>query len=347
MNQGTFCILPFRHLYADPNGELRACCIAKPFTDNKSNIKNFSIEKAFNSEEFKNLRKDLLAGKKNSLCNACWSREESGGESQRTYSNIQFGADHTMKEDGFVDPNFLSIDVRFSNLCNFKCVMCGHWLSSAHWDKEKEKQGIPKVIYIKDNIVEELIPYIDNLEEVYFGGGEPLIMPEHLTLLTYLANHNTDVRIKYTTNLSTFKPDIYELIGLWTKFKHVHVQVSIDGLFEKGESIRVGFNTDKFIKNINILKDKDVYYTLAYTTGNYNILDIYEFISKVLELGIVDSEDKIELFNYVTSPFKYSIKNMSKEDTVEAIEYLEAGISGISSDFLKSQILNMVNFLEQ
>ena len=347
MNQNTFCILPFRHLYSDPDGSLRACCISKPFKGLSSNIKNFSIDQAFNSQEFIDLRKDLISGNKNSLCTACWSREETGGKSQRMYSNEIYGYDHTMKEDGTVDPNFLSIHVRFSNLCNFKCVMCGHWLSSSHWDKEKQKQGIPKVIYIKDNIVEELIPYLTDLEEVYFGGGEPLIMPEHLSLLQYLAEYNTDIRIKYTTNLSTFKPDIYTLIELWAKFKHVHVQVSIDGLFEKGEKIRVGLKTDKFIENIKILKDNKVNYSLSYTTGNYNVLDIYEFISNVKELEIVESEDQIELFNYVTSPSEYSIKNMTKEETEQAIEYLKTGIIDIKADFLKSQIIDMIKFIEE
>ena len=48
----TFCILPFIHLYSEPNGELKPCCIADGF-DEKINLKNTSIEDAFNSTQMK------------------------------------------------------------------------------------------------------------------------------------------------------------------------------------------------------------------------------------------------------------------------------------------------------
>lgn len=347
MDKDTFCILPFKHLYADPDGKIRACCIAKPFEGEGNSIRYYDISNAFNSNDFKLLRKDLTSGVKNSICEVCWKREEVGAKSQRIYSNKRFGIDFEMEEDGTTIPKFSSIDIRFSNLCNFKCIMCGPWLSSAHWGDTQKKQGIPKVIKIKDTIVDELIPYLDELEYVFFGGGEPLIMPEHYQLLGYLAKNKPDITIKYTTNLSIIKEDTLTLIKTWKKFRKVQVQVSIDGLFDKGEKIRVGLDTKKFLDNIKILQDNNIYYTLSYTTGNHNVLDIYEFIKDVFDNNIVDNEKLIELHNYVTSPEKFSLNNMTEKQKLQAVEYLSKGLSNIKTDYLRFQIINLIKFLSK
>lgn len=345
MNKSTFCILPFKHLYADPDGKIKPCCISKSINDNDTNLKNNSIVSAYNVDSLKQLRVDLINGVRNEICSTCWEREETGSDSLRIHSNLRYGYDYQMDEDGYVNPDFTDIDIRFSNLCNFKCIMCGPWLSSAHWGENEKKKGIPKVLTIKDNIIEELVPYIKNLKHIYFGGGEPLIMPEHYKMLKYLHDTNRDITIKYTTNLSVIKHDVYDLIQMWKDFKGVQLQISVDGLYEKGEKIRVGFDTKKFLENIQILKENNIFYTLSYTTGSHNIFDIYEFIDNVFELGVVDVENKIELHNYVTSPEKYSLNNMSNEDKIQASNYLLSRVDELKTNFLKKQIHNIVKFL--
>jgi MoaA/NifB/PqqE/SkfB family radical SAM enzyme len=345
MNKSTFCILPFRHLYADPDGEIRPCCVSNPIESNNITLKNTEIKDVYNIESFKKLRLDLVNGVKNTACNVCWDREKSGVDSMRIFSNKKYGYDYRMESDGHVEPDFIDIDVRFSNLCNFKCIMCGHWLSSAHWGDEERKKGIPKVLKIKDNIVEELIPYVKNLKHIYFGGGEPLIMEEHFEMLKFLHKSNKNITIKYTTNLSVIKHDILDLIKLWKDFKNVHLQISVDGLFEKGEKIRVGFDTQKFLDNIQILQDNNIFYTLSYTTGSHNIFDIYEFIENVINLKIVDSENKIELHNYVTSPDKFSLTKMMDDDKLNATQYLLSKVDNLETSFLRNQIYNLVKFL--
>lgn len=170
-------------------------------------------------------------------------------------------------------------------------------------------------------------------------------MPEHYKMLKYLYDNNRNITIKYTTNLSVIKHDVYDLINMWKKFKGVHVQVSIDGLFEKGEKIRVGLDTKKFLKNLQILKNNDVYYTFSFTTGNHNVLDVYEFIENVKKLDI-GTEDMIELHNYVTSPFKYSLNNMTNDKRNDAIEYLLENIDSIKTNGLRKQIYNLIKFID-
>ena len=70
----TFCPLPFKHLYTHTNGTLKACCISSNFKTPTS-LKTQSIEEAYNTEEFKQLRLDLTNGIKNEICKACWERK--------------------------------------------------------------------------------------------------------------------------------------------------------------------------------------------------------------------------------------------------------------------------------
>ena len=80
------------------------------------------------------------------------------------------------------------LDFRFGNKCNFKCRMCGHDLSTAWYSETKkeypgDKFPKPKTIYT--DIYDQLIPYFDSVEEIYFAGGEPLLYPEHYKILDH------------------------------------------------------------------------------------------------------------------------------------------------------------------
>ena len=78
----TFCILPFIHLYAEPKGEMKPCCIAGGF-DEPLNLKKLSIDDAFNSPQMKELRKDMLDGNRNKVCDVCYKKEDLSGHSPR------------------------------------------------------------------------------------------------------------------------------------------------------------------------------------------------------------------------------------------------------------------------
>ena len=88
-----------------------------------------------------------------------------------------------------------------------------------------------------------------------------------------------------------------------------------------------------------------MYYTFSFTTGNHNVLDVYEFIEHVKKLDI-GTEDMLELHNYVTSPFKFSLHNMTKDKKNHAIEYLLENIDSVKSNSLRKQIYNLIKFID-
>ena len=106
-------------------------------------------------------------------------------------------------------------DIRFSNLCNLSCRSCGHIFSSS-WYKDQVALAGPE--WAKNNSVlnyagrfetdmmEQLMEHLDYVEQIYFAGGEPLMMDEHYVILDELERRGRfDVRLIYNTELLTRK----------------------------------------------------------------------------------------------------------------------------------------------
>ena len=220
-----------------------------------------------------------------------------------------------------------------------------HDYSSQHWNDELKKRGIPKVLKIKDNIVSELKPYISNIERIYFAGGEPLITNEHYEMLNFLYDNKNDIDIEYTTNLSIIKSDFENLIEKWKNFNSVHIQVSLDGLYDKGESIRVGMKTQNVFDNILLLQKNNIEYTISFSVANYNVMDIFEFSKELMDKKIVITEDQLEFNNYVLTPNTYSLQNISNKNKV--IEYLNNGKVMFKTKRLQNQINDIKSILHK
>ena len=147
-------------------------------------------------------------------------------------------------------------DIRFSNLCNFSCRSCGIPFSSNWYEDHTKIHGKPKqpkVVYAgktKTDAMEQLMEHIPYLEQVYFAGGEPLIMEEHYIILEELIKRNmTDVRIIYNTNLSRTAFKKTDAIDMWKHFKNVSVGASLDAMGPRAELMRKGTDWDLTERN--------------------------------------------------------------------------------------------------
>jgi len=378
----SFCILPFIHLYAQPDGEVKPCCIAGGF-DEPESLREKTIEEIFNSKQFKELRRDMLNGTRNKICDVCYSKEDRGEISPRHNFNSntlwempQIGADFSAPLE------FQHIDIRFSNLCNYKCRMCNHNFSS-NWyeDAKKIHDGgnyiyksaeNTKVLKASDTIVEDLIPYLGNVKSFYFAGGEPLIMPEHFKVLNWLYNNlpveefmnggdpvveARDLSIHYNTNLSVIKYDEQSLIDLWRGFRRVYLSISLDGVNEVGEYQRTGFKTERFEENMNIIKqfakpasvwnqDMGIIYGFQYTTTSLNIHHIFDFIDYMVSKGHVKSSEEID-FYYAWGPDWVSVQNMSIKQKEEIHSLFERRLPHIESEKTKQELESLLGFMDK
>lgn len=366
----SFCILPFVHLYSEPRGEMKPCCIAGGF-DEQLNLKELTIENAFNSSQMKELRKDMLEGKRNKVCDVCYKKEDLNGTSPRKdFNNNTLWKLPNVNEDYSVETQFQHIDIRFSNLCNFKCRMCNHDFSS-NWFDDFEKiipgytHGRKKVMKVSDTIVEDLIPHLKNIKSFYFAGGEPLIMPEHYKVLKYLYDtmpvmeqHWGDKRhlsIHYNTNLSVITYDEQSLVELWEGFDRVFLSISCDGIGEVGEYQRVGFQHDRFVENLKTIQKyftpqspyaggMGMQYNFQYTTTIWNVYHIFDFIKFMTDNKFITSTEHID-FYYAWSPNSAALNNISKSEKERVIEFLKNGIETLTSEKTIGELNNLINFI--
>jgi organic radical activating enzyme len=194
-------------------------------------------------------------------------------------------------------------DIRFSNLCNLSCRSCGHIFSSSwHQDQAKLAGGDwadrnPVLNYAgrtETDIWEQLIPHLDYVEQIYFAGGEPLMMKEHYNILDELERCGRfDVRLIYNTNFTHTKLKDRTVFDYWKKFKSVAVGASLDAMGPRAEYIRKGTDWDQVERNreqmLEICPNVDFY--ISPTLSIMNALHLPEFHRSWVNKGFIKPQD--------------------------------------------------------
>lgn len=315
----TFCMYPWLHLNVTPYGATYPCC-SSDYTAPVGNVNQDSLASIFNNDKMKELRLNMLAGKKSDICTYCYKHEESSPYSFRTYGIEQFGKDYdnlipTTQVDGTV-PDFKMkyFDVRFSNVCNMKCRTCGSEFSSL-WTKEAKKHddlpATQKIIIKADetgSLMDEIKSQVPNMELVYFAGGEPLIMEEHYELLEEMlrTDANKNITLRYNTNMSGLKYKKYDLLDIWSKFKKVEISASIDHYGEKAEYIRHGTKWGDVEANLKSIRNLD-YIDFQFNTvlSVFNYVTFQDFYNYLIDKDLLRPKDMVSIYRAIT-PSYYS-----------------------------------------
>ena len=304
LDSDTFCMLPWMHLHAIPDGRAYPCCFGfDPYPVGNANEK--SMKEIFNDERMKKLRLNMLNNKKSKECGKCYDQEKSGFFSLRLSSNKHFGhlidlVDST-KADGTADFIMKYWDIRFSNLCNMACRSCGTWFSSNWYEDHKKIHGSdpghPKIMRVgrsANDIWEQLLEQFDHVEQFYFAGGEPIIMEEHLRILKELDKRKMyHVRLIYNTNFSKSKFKGTDIFELWNKFDSVSIGASLDAEGARAELIRKGTKWNDIVANrkrmMEVCPKVDFY--ISSTVGMVNALHVPDFHRNWVEEGLIKPQD--------------------------------------------------------
>lgn len=322
-----FCILPWMHARINQGGEVYPCCRMENFYSYGS-LKNKTFSEIWNGSAIKKMRVELMNDRAFSVCNDCYKIDAQGGSSLRQRANRDF-AQHLPKvkatsADGEIKSDDLEfLDIRFSNLCNFKCRSCNHenstaWYSDARSFGVKTPQEIVKP-HADSSVMWKLIEkQLPNLKRIYLAGGEPLLQEEQYKLLELLiAKNRTDIHLEYNTNLSLLKLKNWNATELWKKFDRITLAASLDGVKEQGELIRKGMDWNNTVKNFKtILKESpNVDFAIAPTISVLNAFHITDAIKEFVELEMLKSADALR-FNILLQPSYLSINILnSKERT--------------------------------
>ena len=300
----SFCMLPWIHLHAYPDGRAYPCCFAfDPYP--VGDLNKQSLKEVWNGEKMKELRLRMLNGKKSRECMKCYDQEKSGFFSLRLSSNKHFGhniglADAT-KPDGSVDFVMKYWDIRFSNLCNMACRSCGTWFSSNWYEDHKKLTGAPpnhaKIMRVgrsTNDLWEQMLESFEHTEQFYFAGGEPIIMEEHYRILKELDKRKMyHVRLIYNTNFSRLKFKDMDVLELWNKFDSVSVGASLDAEGPRAELMRKGTVWKDIVANrkrmMEVCPNVDFY--ISPTVGLINALHIPDFHKSWVEKGFIKPMD--------------------------------------------------------
>jgi hypothetical protein len=233
-----------------------------------------TLKEHWNSERMRSVRRRMLAGETLPECDVCNSKLLNT-DVYRSYFNQLF--EHKRESivantasDGTYEPLPVSWDYRFSNLCNFKCRMCGDMLSSS-WETEQRQHAMinwtdPKNGWMLPAVREQISEFQDTqieqefaqaveehrVEEVYWVGGEPLMYEQHWQYMRRIIElgDGKNVYARYNTNLSRVRHRGLDLFDdILGGLRDWQICASLDGTGATGEYIRTGLNYAEWLAN--------------------------------------------------------------------------------------------------
>ena len=305
----TFCILPWIHLATFTNGNISTCCIAQQIKG--LNLNHLSMREAWNSDQLKAIRIGMLNGQRIPQCRQCYQQEKSGLPSHRNDENniwsqrlseeeIAQIISHTSSE-GSLSTMPITIDLRPGNICNLKCITCSPaestaWYNDAQFlaqhlssDAKNDWQFKCQVAtnlyhwYKSPAFVSELFEQIPSLRHVIFGGGEPLLLPEHDAFLEHAikTKHSEHIELRYHTNGTVIKQAHIER---WKHFKHVQIMVSVDGYQVQNDYLRYPSKWDHILDILNLLDNapSNIEPQILVTISLLNLYSMPEFCDWLL-----------------------------------------------------------------
>lgn len=293
INTDKRCILAYTSMYIEPDGKIRPCCVADDFKEELNFNDYDSITEIINAPQFKELRKSMEDGDPLSMCDICYK----GNNQLMPHWNNMW--EHKLKDPLLSDKNqnvqsLDYLDARFSNLCNFKCRMCGPGLSTTWYEDEIALGGDKSKNYIKDLEEKQMIHSdpvskfsakdLQGIEHLNVGGGEPFITADFWKLIdSFTDEQKSKISMYVNTNGSIIKYKGQNIMDKLNKFKEVIIGVSCDGYGKIVEYQRTGFKQKRFDKNFSYMvdycKDKRHLITnIEYTITNMNVYHIQDFI---------------------------------------------------------------------
>ena len=336
----TFCVLPWIHMATRPNGDARVCCVAnasgaiigdhsiglvKKEDGSPSNFGKDTPLVSFNNEYMRNIRKTMLEGKIPSSCTKCFEEEANGVVSKRIWEMYEWNkdgldfkqliADTTV--DGIVPPVIRYFDLRLGHTCNLKCIMCSphdssRWveeydkiisltksetvISQLRWSKEE----FNNYWYKKPEFWDDVFEQIPNITQLYFAGGEPLMIKEHRRFLDEIIKRGyaKQISLRYNSNGIFVNKDI---IDVWSQFKQVRYAFSIDAYAEKNHYIRYPTKWQDIEKSLWLMDNSpdNIHCAIACAVQIFNIKHIIDFAKWKLSQGF-RKINKFKLDEYET-----------------------------------------------
>jgi Radical SAM superfamily/Iron-sulfur cluster-binding domain len=401
-NLESFCPEPWSQLEIDAQGDYKICCLANYDKDfgmaldddgNVMNVMTHSFEEAMNSKTHRDHRLQLSRNEKPRRCRTCYDSEEATkgntykqGQSKRQFVLSFFkdnpsyvdvnAASIVTSETGHIEPKISNLDIRFGNLCNYKCVMCSpqhsnlwyeDWLEISNTGPElhnrtpgaykkgeyktypivRDEQGRLKMQGLDPwwetdtwwNRFEKVAP---NLQHIYFTGGEPLLVPQMQECLDRLISNGyaKNIVLRYDTNLSVINKKVIEK---WKHFKHIRLSVSLDDVGDRYNLIRNPGDFNRFESNVQFLLQNGI--PITYFSSCVGIFSIYS-MTRCIDFALKYKTSSF--FRFLEHPTWLDMRWLPRDAKLEIISNLENRNDGpIHKSWYKSQISLLKKYLNE
>ena len=322
MNSDKSCNLKGQQkLFYLQNSQASSCCRShKVKLDSDKNIDHYI-------DLWQQEKNQLKQGIEIISCENCWIDERRGIKSFR------------QKEKKGPD-----IELYFDNLCNHMCSYCSAKLSSV-WEESinthgvfdnisktaKANQIVPQYRSASvDHWLVQIQNYIaqqdDNSVTIKICGGEPLMQVRNIQKFLELDSKKIK-RLMFNTNLNP--PNNRFLIWILENFpkEKLHFDVSIDATTAYNAIPRAGFDQDRFVTNLALLKQHQVEFAFLSVISVLSIFDIGNFYSWTTSNQYQTTFDKINNPDcldplHLSTEFKQKILNSSSHLPESVVEIL-------------------------
>ena len=339
-------------------------------------IQEHSFIQVWNSEFYKKLRLDMVAGNQHPSCNHCWRQESKGLYSHRLKENKDVVVEREIKymnADGTMSIGPNRLEIRTGNFCNLKCIIC-HPANSTEIVKEVKLWRqmlveIPRHVNMSNEMLNKIdrsfdgeriakgvTEIIDDVEEIQFYGGEPLATHEVVLFLNHLIELGkaSKLKIKMISNLTISNQKIFDRLD---QFKEVEIIASWDHIdADKSHFIRYPQDYAQYIKNFEYVLNHPKYQVkISPTISVFNIHDVvsifdhFEKINQQTDKYVHITANILEIPNYFSLPYLKKDQKIIIDNTIA--QYLEKNKSykifqdGNSSCY--QFLMSLKNFINQ
>ena len=376
MKHPSYCSFPFESiapkswLDGKPH-RITPCCNMKTDVEDPMGVQPLvdqgaGLHDIFMSEQFTELRKDLLSGIRNPACDYCWRMEKRTGASPRITA-----IEHLTASKVQATPKLKKLDTMIDESCNLRCRMCQSQNSSAIYKElkdeelynEEERKFIVETSHWGDfsdytqpwfddpGFLSTVETWLPNVNRLYFTGGEPTIIQRVYWILEKCVELgiNQNIDLVFNSNMTNIQPRFLDLIA---KFKDVLMCLSVDGYGTTNEYIRSGSTWSIVDKHIRDYAKSDVVGNILFSpvVQIYNILDITKLLDYAEEITN-ESGRRIDIsFLLNNYPKCLDIRNLPKGIRVEAQltlhEWLQNSTYFDDDERNRQSVLGLINALD-
>jgi len=381
----SICAVPFVSIMVNTDTTIRYCCMVhgvhnklKKPDSTFYTCKDDFIHDAWNSENMKTIRINMIEGNKIQGCDVCYQQEATGRSSNRQHANREWAwrlgddainrlLEEAIDNNGHLDSSPVYLDLRLGNLCNLKCRMCNPWNSSQivkeHTDLvanspeygevwQKTFGKFPVTVmneqqwFDHDILWDQVISLIPTLKKVYMTGGEPTLIKNNFKFMQACIDQgHTDIVLFFNTNCTNINKKFLDLIS---QFKQVNINASMDGIGIVNEYIRAPSDWKLISENIEKLAQlPNINLGITPTIQVYNVFDIVNILEWVKQLNT--KYDKQIFIDFLVNhhPHHLSVRILDDDMRKSALKMILEYNSDVHSSQTINSLTGIIGLLQQ